>query len=66
MGSGRHLKLRLAAPESGELLEAIAFNVDEALLQAPPDRILTVYRLDVNEFRGRRSLQLICEHLQPL
>lgn len=28
-----------------------------------PERVSAVYRLDVNEYRGRRSVQLIIEHL---
>ena len=28
--------------------------------------IHTVYRLDVNEYKGRRSVQLIIEYLEPL
>lgn len=62
----RHLKMTLLAPGSNNLLDGIAFNIDP---QAWPDpnvsQVQLVYRLDVNEFRGQRQLQLLVEHLQP-
>ena len=62
----RHLKLVLAPEEAPHYcVDAIAFNVD---LQRWPDegvtRVDAAYRLDVNEFRGRQSLQLVVEWLQ--
>ena len=60
----KHLKLVLAVPGTGELVDAIAFNVDLEVWPNPAqDQVAAVYRLDVNEFRGRRSLQLVIEHL---
>jgi single-stranded-DNA-specific exonuclease len=60
----KHLKLVLT-PEGGDtLLDAIAFNVD---LNVWPNQSIAqveiAYRLDVNEFRGRRSVQLMVEQL---
>lgn len=58
----RHAKLKLR-PEGGDVVEAIAFN------QAPDGVLPTgvhvhaVYRLDVNEYRGNRTLQLVIEHM---
>ena len=52
-------------PGSGELIDGIAFNIDTA--RWPDPSIATVrlaYRLDVNEWRGRRSVQLLVEHLE--
>ncbi|WP_299201954.1 single-stranded-DNA-specific exonuclease RecJ [uncultured Amphritea sp.] len=63
----RHLKLVLMEPESGTAIDAIHFNADTTLW--PNDaiqRVRAVYRLDVNEFRGQRSLQLMIDHLLPL
>ncbi|MDX1455010.1 MAG: single-stranded-DNA-specific exonuclease RecJ [Gammaproteobacteria bacterium] len=57
----RHLKLKLAGP-GGQLLDAIAFGVGERLAS---DRVRAAFRLDVNEWRGRRSVQLIVDHLEP-
>ncbi|MCP5277020.1 MAG: single-stranded-DNA-specific exonuclease RecJ [Thiobacillus sp.] len=52
----KHLKLRLAG--EGFAAEAILFNQDTPL----PERIQAVYRLDVNEWNGNRSLQLNLSH----
>jgi len=59
----KHLKLVLRPP-GGDIVDAIAFNVD---LDTWPDESVRevdiAYRLDVNEFRGRQSLQLVVEYL---
>lgn len=60
----KHLKLVVAPVGSDMLLDAIAFNVDLALW--PDDStglVELVYRLDVNEFRGQRTVQLVVEQL---
>lgn len=60
-----HLKMLLSpkhAPQ--QAIDAIAFNVDDA--QWPDDEaneITIAYRLEVNEFRGNRTLQLMVEHV---
>jgi single-stranded-DNA-specific exonuclease len=63
----KHLKLVLSLPGSRQILDAIAFNVD---LDIWPDQsveeVEIAYRLDVNEFRGRQSVQLVVEHLVPV
>jgi single-stranded-DNA-specific exonuclease len=60
----KHLKMMLTT-DSGHAVDAIAFGVD---LQRWPDasvkRVRLVYRLDVNEWRGNRSVQLLVEHLE--
>ncbi len=56
-----HLKLRLAHPEGGPPLDAIAFNTDESA--CCDGRVQLAYRLDVNEYRGSRRPQLIVEHM---
>ena len=62
----RHLKLVLQ-PDGGEVVDAIAFNVDPGRWPDPAiEWVEVVYRLDVNEFRGRRSLQLMVEQLEPV
>jgi single-stranded-DNA-specific exonuclease len=57
----KHLKM-MVKHESGLLIDAIAFNVD---LQMWPNLRCTsvnlAYKLDINEFRGRTSLQLMVE-----
>ncbi len=60
----KHLKLDLSLEASGECYAAIAFNKTDVDLPAGDDCIRCVYRLDVNEFRGKRSLQLIVQHIE--
>ena len=61
----KHLKMQVTSP-SGRPLDAIAFNVDP---NNWPDKSINqvkmVYKLDVNEFRGKVSLQLMVEALEP-
>ncbi|MBS0876905.1 MULTISPECIES: single-stranded-DNA-specific exonuclease RecJ [unclassified Tatumella] len=63
----RHLKLMLEPVGGGPLLDGIAFNIDTALW---PDNSVQqaeiAYKLDINEFRGQRNLQLLIEHLWPV
>lgn len=60
----RHLKLVVSPAGSDRVLDAIAFNVDTDAWPAPSvARIELAYRLDVNEFRGQRNVQLVVEHL---
>ncbi len=61
----RHLKMTLALIESGVQLEAIAFNVK---LQDWPNQrvgqITATYRLGVNYYQGRKTVQLVVETLE--
>lgn len=63
---GAHLKLVLCPVDDKQcLLDAIAFNVETELWANCNNwRVKVVYRLDVNEFRGQRNLQLMIEHLE--
>ncbi|MGM0565068.1 MAG: single-stranded-DNA-specific exonuclease RecJ [Pseudomonadota bacterium] len=59
-----HLKMVLRHP-GGPTIDAIAFNeTGEGLTGAR--RLRAVYALDINEFRGRRSVQLKIDHLEPV
>lgn len=61
----RHLKMQLQEPTGGVVLDAIAFNIDPQQWPNPNvQQAKVAYRLDVNEFRGQQSLQLIVEQLQ--
>jgi single-stranded-DNA-specific exonuclease len=60
----KHLKLTLRAPHHAKALEAIAFNSVREGQVVTYSRIRTAYKLDVNEYQGYRSLQLIIEHLE--
>lgn len=59
---GKHLKLLLKSSSSELLVDAIAFNLDSELLENKLNNIEVLYRLQVNEFRGQRSAQLLIEH----
>ncbi len=62
----RHLKVMVEPVGGGPLLDGIAFNVDTSLWPDPGVReVQLAYKLDINEFRGNRSLQLIIDHLWP-
>jgi len=60
----KHLKLTLRAPHHAKVLEAIAFNRVREGQAVTYSRIRTAYKLDVNEYQGYRSLQLIIEHME--
>jgi len=63
----RHLKLVLRPSDGGEAIDGIAFSVDTERWPDPRvRRVKVAYRLDVNEYRGRRSAQLMVEQLSPL
>lgn len=63
----RHLKLVLETQCGTLMLDAIAFNVD---LHTWPDATINhariVYKLDVNEYRGNFSLQLMVEQIEAM
>ncbi|CAM3347579.1 Single-stranded-DNA-specific exonuclease RecJ [Klebsiella spallanzanii] len=62
----RHLKVMVEPVGGGPLLDGIAFNVDTSIWPDPGVReVQLAYKLDINEFRGNRSLQLIIDHLWP-
>ncbi|EMQ2875576.1 single-stranded-DNA-specific exonuclease RecJ [Vibrio navarrensis] len=65
----KHLKLMLEPLFKGHptniMVDGIAFNVD--LRRWPDASVKTVrlaYKLDINEFRGNQSLQLMVDHLE--
>lgn len=59
----RHLKLRLRPEGGGPVVEAIAFGCAP---WAGGPLLQVLYRLDLNEYQGSCSLQLVVEHLQPV
>lgn len=62
-----HLKMLLEPKQGGGLLDAIAFNIDTRLY---PDLSIKqarlAYKLDINEFRGNRSVQLLVDYIEPI
>ena len=63
----RHLKMLVEPAQGGQLLDAIAFNIDT---RCYPDLSVhaakLVYKLDINEFRGSRDLQLLVDYIEPV
>ncbi len=59
----RHLKMRVRPAKGGSVIDAIAFNQAG---MAYRDTVRLAYRLDVNEYRGFESPQLIVEQIAPL
>ena len=63
----KHLKMMLEPVAGGSVIDAIAFNVDvRRWPDASVQQVELAYRLDVNEFRGNRSAQLLVEHITAL
>lgn len=63
----RHLKMLLQPPNSYELINAIAFNVDlEKWPNDECDAVKLAYKLDINEFKGVRDVQLVVHYMEPI
>ncbi|OIO88913.1 MAG: single-stranded-DNA-specific exonuclease RecJ [Anaerolineae bacterium CG2_30_64_16] len=60
----RHLKLTVVDPRTGQAWDAIAFRQGDWFGHLPP-RIDLAYTLEVNEFKGERSLQLNVKDIRP-
>ena len=58
----KHLKFKLRHSQIVEPLDAIAFGAYSG--EPPPSRVRAVFQLDVNEWNGRQSLQLLIGHLE--
>lgn len=63
----KHLKMTLGVDAQGQqLVDAIAFNVDPKLWpNNQAKKVKVAYRLDVNEFRGNKTLQLMVDYIEP-
>jgi single-stranded-DNA-specific exonuclease len=57
----KHLKLVLQPQEGGDILDAIAFNQADRTV-AVNSTIHAAFRMDINEYRGSCSLQLMVEY----
>ncbi len=62
----QHLKFVLRRPNSELLVDAIAFFVEKTEQWLGTRSIKAAYKLDVNEFRGNRSLQLMLQYIEKL
>lgn len=62
----KHLKLVLAQKGGVAMIDAIAFFVDDPQSWIGSLRIKVAYQLDINEYRGNRTVQLIVNYLEKL
>ena len=63
----KHLKMVLVCPGGDQWVDGIAFNIDtDTWPNLSVRKVLAVYKLDINEFRGNRTLQLLVDHLEPV
>ena len=58
-----HLKMRVRSASGGDVIDAIAFNQAGAAYRGV---VQLAYRLDVNEYRGVQTPQLIVEQIEAL
>ncbi len=62
-----HLRMTLQPVSRETRFEAIAFKaLQPGQVEPDIERVRAVYKLDVNHFRGRKSLQLVVEYLEPV
>lgn len=62
----RHLKMVVKSPGHDAVFDAIAFNTLDAEWPPQTTRVQLAYKLDINEYRGQRSAQLLVEHVDLL
>ncbi|NOR68220.1 MAG: single-stranded-DNA-specific exonuclease RecJ [Methylomarinum sp.] len=62
----QHLKFVLRLPMSELLIDAIAFFVEKPENWLGTRSIKSAYKLDVNEYRGNRSVQLMLQYIEKI
>ena len=62
----RHLKLVLRKPNGNLLIDAIAFFMDQPENWLGLRQINAAYKLDINEYRGNRTVQFILQYLEKI
>ena len=63
----KHLKMWVTSGDGARSFDAIAFNFKgaEESPRLPDGEVHLVYRLDINEYKGERRLQLLVDHVLP-
>jgi len=63
----KHLKMWVTTADQSRNFDAIAFNFkgSDETPQLPEGDVRLVYRLDINEYKGERRLQLLVDHVLP-
>lgn len=59
----KHLKLSLRYPDVQYPIEAIYFNFDNSLWDYRAEQVHVLFQLDINEWNGKQSLQLMVKDL---
>lgn len=59
-----HAKLRLKPIDGSQIIDGICFGYLDTHEALPDGLVRVAYRLDVNEFRDRLSLQLMIQHIE--
>lgn len=64
----KHLKMTLAIDgQQQQLIDAIAFNIDPKLWpNTQVKKVRLAYKLDINEFRGNQTVQLLVDYIEAL
>jgi single-stranded-DNA-specific exonuclease len=62
----KHLKLVLRKPKGQLMVDAIAFFVDKPEQWQGMRQCLAAYTLNINEFRGNRSVQLMVQYIEKI
>ena len=62
VGTG-HTKLTLQTQDFSKRIGAIAFNIHPKAFKPEDGKNQITYRLDINEFRGRKSVQLVVQDI---
>ena len=60
-----HLKLKLQSRDNSATLDAIAFNMTDTNWPPETQKIVSTYRLGINDFQGNTQVQLFLEHIEP-
>ena len=63
----KHLKMWVTTADQSRVFDAIAFNFkgSDENPALPDGDVRLVYRLDINEYKGERHLQLLVDHVMP-
>ncbi len=62
----QHLKLVLRKPDTELLIDAIAFFVERPEYWLGIRQVNIAYKLDINEYKGQRSIQFIIDYVEKL
>ncbi len=62
----KHVKLLLRWAGDTTTVDAIAFHADLTQWQGGSGRVRLAYRLDVNEYRDRKTVQLVVEYMEAM